>query len=225
MILEISSDEKQKINEMIARQIAGRGITNPQILEAFRRIPRSHFVPKSLKDEAYADQPLPIGSGQTISQPFIVAYMLDALDLRPTDRFLDIGAGSGYAAALASVIVKEVIAVERIASLASKAQDRIHELNLKNVKVISDDVLNVVAEIGSFDAIQSAAAAPEVPEILKRALTLGGRFVLPIQSMSSGAQKLVRIRREANNVFITDSLIDVRFVPFLRGSETEVNSD
>ena len=180
-------------HQMVDTQIRLRGISDPRVLAAFRRVPRHHFVPKHLWDQAYNDYPLPIGEDQTISQPYMVAIMTEALELRETDRVLEIGAGSGYQAAILAELAAEVYTIDRLESLAQAADLALKGLGYKNVKVRVGDGTLGWPEEAPFDAIIVTAGAPQVPRPLTEQLTLGGRLVIPVGDQYS--QTLTRVRR------------------------------
>lgn len=199
---------------MVSRQIAARGITDPRLLEAFRSVPREEFVDAEMAEFAYNDSPLPIGHEQTISQPYIVAYTIDALALRATDRVLEIGAGSGYAAAVLSRLVKEVYTVERLAPLAELARARFARLGYDNVHVLCADGTLGWPEHAPYDAIAVAAGGPEIPKALIAQLRDGGRLVIPVGRTES-SQVLTRAIRESATRFREEPLTEVRFVPLI----------
>ena len=167
---------------MVERQIRRRGIADPAILAAFGEVPRERFVAEDMSEFAYDDGPLPIGEGQTISQPYIVACMIDAAEVTTGERVLEVGAGSGYAAAVLSRIAGEVFAIERHAILARQARERIEALGYANCTVIAGDGMEGLPEEAPFDAILVAARGIEVPEALERQLAIGGRLVIPVGS-------------------------------------------
>lgn len=202
---------------MVTKDLQARGIDDPLLLDAFRAVPRENFVPAGERSFAYADKALPVGSAQTVSQPFVVAVMLDALHLRPTMRLLEVGAGTGYAAAVASHLVSEVVAVERLAPLASAAEERIEQLGLTNVRIRHADGREGWAKQAPYDAILVSAAAEEVPQPLVDQLVEGGRLVAPVGKRGWGQELLVGVKR--NGKLKTQSLLDVAFVPLLRGRE------
>ncbi|MGN6500093.1 MAG: protein-L-isoaspartate(D-aspartate) O-methyltransferase [Tsuneonella sp.] len=204
---------------MVERQIRRRGITDRRILEAFRTVPRERFVPEGLREFAYHDNPLPIGEGQTISQPYIVASMIDAAEVAPGMRVLEVGAGSGYAAAVLSRIAGEVFAVERHAVLAREAAERVAELGYANCHVIAGDGLEGLPEEAPFDAILVAARGEEVPQALKRQLALGGHLVMPVGG--EDVQELRCVERVAEDRWESHDLAPVRFVPLVRGVAPE----
>lgn len=198
---------------MVEFQLARRGIDDERLLEAFRAVPREEFLPKELAEFAYRDTPLPIAEGQTISQPFIVALTIHALGLRGQERVLDIGTGSGYAAAVLSRVAKEVFTVERVEALAEAAQARLTRLGYTNVHVLCADGTLGWPEHAPYEAIAVAAGGPEVPAALRSQLSLGGRMVIPVGSQDS--QSLVRVTRESESQFTEDALTPVRFVPLI----------
>lgn len=199
---------------MVARQIEARGIANPALSAALREVPREAFVPAALAAFAYDDTPLPIEAGQTISQPYIVALMLDSADLRPGARALEIGAGSGYAAAVMSRIADRVIAVERHAELVRFAAARMVRLGYDNVEIVHADGSAGWPEEAPYDAIFAAASGSHVPEALKRQLTIDGTLVMPIGE-ADRVQNLVRVKRIGEKRFSEESLTPVRFVPLI----------
>ncbi|MDQ6679455.1 MAG: protein-L-isoaspartate(D-aspartate) O-methyltransferase, partial [Pseudomonadota bacterium] len=165
---------------MVARQIAGRGITDRRVLEAMRRVPREQFVAPELRRDACADSPLPIGAGQTISQPYIVALMAEAAEIGAGDRVLEVGAGSGYASAVLSLIAAKVYAIERHPSLCDAAQQRLERLGYRNVELRCGDGSVGWPDAAPFDAILVAAGGPKVPAALRQQLAPGGRLVMPV---------------------------------------------
>src|SRR3972149_4103402 len=172
----------QKRMAMVEKDIRGRGVRDPKVLAVMGKVPRHLFVDEYLRDKAYADHPLPIGEGQTISQPYVVALMTEALRLKPTDRVLEIGAGSGYQAAVLAEIVKEVYTIEIRKSLADKAEKRLKEMGYKNVKVKYADGYFGWEEYALFDAIIITAAANHIPPPLIKQLKEGGRLIIPLGS-------------------------------------------
>jgi protein-L-isoaspartate(D-aspartate) O-methyltransferase len=199
---------------MVERQVAARGVRSPLVLDAMRQVPREAFLPDSLKEFAYEDSPLPIEAEQTISQPYIVAYMIEALGLEGGENVLEIGAGSGYAAAVLSRIAGEVYTVERVAELAEKAAARLAGLGYRNVHVLHGDGTRGWPEHAPYDAIAVAAGGPAVPESLKQQLKVGGRLVMPVGN-DPRAQELVRVTRVSETEFTTEDIADVRFVPLI----------
>lgn len=197
---------------MVREQIEARGVTDPRVLDAMRRVPRHLFVPPDYRDLAYSDGPLPIGHGQTISQPYIVAYMTALLRLKGDEKVLEIGTGSGYQAAVLAHLAREVHTVERIPALAEQARRRLEALGLTNVTVhISDGTLGL-PELAPFDAILVTAAAPKVPQSLLDQLADGGRLVIPVGSR--GVQYLERWLRFGDE-FRRQVLDPVAFVPLI----------
>ncbi len=199
---------------MVRTQIAARGVRDPRILEAMRTVPREAFLPPELAEFAYEDHPLPIAEGQTISQPYIVALMTAALQLEPRDRVLEIGTGSGYAAAILGRVAHEVYTIERHGALADLATARLRTLGLDNVHVLHGDGTLGWHEHAPYDAIVVTAGGPEIPEALLAQLAVGGRLVIPIGEEKT-LQQLVRVTREADGSLRRESLGDVRFVPLI----------
>lgn len=192
--------------------LARYGIADPRVLTAMARVPRHAFVPPELRHRAYDDGPLPIGMGQTISQPYMVARMVEALELTGSERVLDIGTGSGYQAAILGELADEVWSVEIIPELAESARECLARLGYANVHVTAADGSVGLARHAPYDAIVVAAASPEVPVPLLEQLCEGGRLVIPVGDRVS--QDLQRIRREPGGA-ITESLLGCRFVPLL----------
>ena len=199
---------------MVDEQLAARGITDARVLEAMRSVPREAFVAASLKADAYADRPLPIEAGQTISQPYIVALMVEAAQLRPQDRALEIGAGSGYASAVMGRLAKEVVAIERHAVLAGLAAQRLRELGVDNVEVRCADGSEGCPDRAPFDAILVAASGPRVPRVLVEQLAPGGRLVMPVGARHE-VQQLVKVTRLAGGGERQETLCGVAFVPLI----------
>jgi protein-L-isoaspartate(D-aspartate) O-methyltransferase len=198
---------------MVERQLKARGIGNGHVLAAMREVPRERFVPERLREFAYEDGPLPIGEEQTISQPYIVALMIEAADVSPGDRVLEVGAGSGYAAAVMSRIADEVYAIERHETLARSAQQRLLEIGYDNVVVIAGDGSGGLPDKAPFDAILVAAGGDKVPEPLKRQLKVGARLVVPVGGESM--QSLLCVTRTGEEEWSEDNLGGVRFVPLI----------
>jgi len=200
--------------EMVERAIAGRGVSDARVLAAMRDLSREPFVPASRRDQAYEDRPLPIGAGQTISQPYIVALMCEALQLTGDERVLEIGTGSGYAAAVLSRLAAQVDTIERIAELAERAADLLAELKVTNVRVHCGDGTLGWPQAAPYDAIVVTAGGPVVPKALLAQLAPGGRLVMPVGS-SRGSQELVRVTRAGQEDYRTESLCAVAFVPLM----------
>ena len=199
---------------MVQRQIADRGIRGSRLLDAFRAVPREAFVPEKVRDFAYDDGPLPIEAEQTISQPYIVAAMIDAAEVSPGDRVLEIGAGSGYAAAVMSRIAAEVIAVERHHELAELARARLARFGYDNVRIVEGDGSEGLPEEAPFEAILCAASGSHVPRALLAQLSVGGILVMPIGEPNA-AQNLVKVARRGEADFEEQDLGPVRFVPLI----------
>ena len=206
--------ERRRRLEMVGRDIAGRGVRDARVLAAMRDVPREAFVPASRRVQAYDDRPLPIGAGQTISQPYIVALMCEALQLKGDERVLEIGTGSGYAAAVLSRLAAKVDTVERIFELAERAKHLLMELKLSNVQVHCGDGTLGWPDAAPYDAIVVTAAGPDVPQALKAQLAPGGRLVMPVGA-SRGSQMLVRVTRTGQDDYRSESLCEVAFVPLL----------
>ncbi|MBU1211575.1 MAG: protein-L-isoaspartate(D-aspartate) O-methyltransferase [Alphaproteobacteria bacterium] len=216
-------DELSELRDrLVSQQVEARGVRDPLVLAAMRTVPREKFVPDDLKEKAYEDSPLPIGARQTISQPYIVAFMVEALALEGGEKVLEIGAGSGYAAAVLSEIASEVFTIERIGQLAEKAAANLAAAGVANVHVRHADGTEGWAEEAPFDAILVSAGAPDVPKSLMRQLRIGGHMVVPVGS-DLRAQELVRITRVDDSEFEREDLADVRFVPLIgkEGFEAE----
>lgn len=199
---------------MVATQIAARGIRSPEVLDAMRAVPREEFVPEHLKKLAYQDSPLPIGSGQTISQPHVVALMIEALALKGGENVLEVGGGSGYAAAVLGRIAGTVCSIERIEQLATSARERLAALGYDNVEMRYGDGTRGCPDKAPFDAIVVAAGTPEIPSALKQQLKIGGRLVIPV-GRNDHFQHLVRITRVAEDRYDEEDLAPVRFVPLI----------
>ncbi len=199
---------------MVERQLRRRGIRDERVLRAMGEVPRERFVPPDARDEAYADRALPIGYGQTISQPYIVALSLELLATEPDDRLLEVGAGSGYAAAVAARLVRDVVAVERVEPLAARAA-RTHEaLGIRNVRVLVGDGTRGVAEHAPYDAILVSAAATRLPLRLYHELAEHGRLVAPVGD--ADGQRLDLVRRGPEGPVVAEGP-PCRFVPLVGG--------
>jgi len=200
---------------MVRTQIEGRGICDPRVLDAMRKVPRHEFVPETFRHDAYEDHPLPIGEEQTISQPYIVAVMLEHLVLLAADRVLEIGTGSGYVTALLSLLSSEVYTVERHARLAASAESTLRRLEYRNVKIKVGDGRQGWTEYAPFDAILVSAATPEMPPTLFAQLREGGRMMAPIGPSSSQDLQLIRKVKGRPEVKILEGC---RFVPLVEGA-------
>jgi protein-L-isoaspartate(D-aspartate) O-methyltransferase len=207
-------DRQPERDRMVEVQIAGRGVTDARVLAAMREVPREAFVPSELAPHAYDDSPLPIAEGQTISQPFIVAAMIEAAGLAPADRVLEVGAGSGYAAAVMSRIARELFTIDRHAPLVKAAQARFDRLGYANIATRIGDGTRGWPEAAPFDAVVVAAAGPAVPPSLRAQLRIGGRLLIPVGD-AEDRQRLVRVVRRGENDFIDEDLGPVRFVPLI----------
>ena len=203
----------EKRERMVEVQIAGRGVRDPAVLAAMARVPREVFVPDDLARLAYADRPLPIGAGQTISQPYIVAAMTEALRLQPRDRVLEVGTGSGYSAAILATIVAEVFTIEIVEDLAESARRRLGDLGYANVHVRHGDGSVGWPEHAPYDAIVVTAGSPDVPPSLLRQLAIDGRLVMPVGPLRS--QRLIRIVRSGEDTYQREVLEEVAFVPLI----------
>jgi protein-L-isoaspartate(D-aspartate) O-methyltransferase len=201
-------------SRMVAQQIASRGVKDERLLQAMSDVPRDRFVPEELRSHAYEDAPLPIGEGQTISQPYIVALMIESAELAPGDRVLEIGAGSGYAAAVMGRIADRVYSIERHESLAEAARLRLKALGCDNVEIVTGDGTQGLARQAPFDAIIAAAGGPDVPCTLLDQLAIGGRLVMPVGT-DPRMQRLVKLTRRADGGFDRQELGAVRFVPLI----------
>ena len=207
-------DMSAERNEMVHDQIEARGVRDPLVLDAMRTVPREEFLPKRLREFAYEDAPLPIAEEQTISQPYIVAFMIEALALKGGERVLEIGTGSGYAAAVLGEIAKEVYTIERIELLADQTSVMLKDMNCLNVHVLHSDGTRGWPEQAPFDAIVVAAGGPTIPEALKSQLKVGGRLVIPVGTTRTN-QELMRVTRVSESKFTTEDIADVRFVPLI----------
>lgn len=199
---------------MVEQHIAARGITDKRVLAAMTAVHREQFVPGDMAQYSYEDHPLPIGLGQTISQPFIVALMAEAAELAPGDRVLEVGTGSGYGAAVVAQLVDEVWTIERLNDLAETARNRLSAEGVQNVRVVVGDGTLGWPDEAPFDAIIVTAGAPAVPIALQEQLSVGGRLILPSGPERKG-QTLLRIRRVSDDRYETEDLGLVRFVPLI----------
>ena len=203
-------DWERERERMVRWQIANRGVRDPAVLAAMGTVPRHEFVPPEYLDLAYADRPLPIGVGQTISQPYIVAYMTEALEPGPDDRVLEVGTGSGYQAAVLAEIVRRVVTLEIEPMLARRAARTLRDLGYKNVAVVAADGRRGLDRAAPFDAILLAAAPARLPEALADQLAEGGRIVGPV---GEGVDQILRRWRRRGDSLDSEDLIPVRFVP------------
>jgi len=203
-------------NDMVDTQIKARGIDDERVLQAMRDVPRHNFVPQEELSGAYDDNPLPIGYGQTISQPYIVAYMTAMLSLHGNERVLEIGTGSGYQAAVLSVLTKEVFSIEIVEPLCQQARTKLDSLGYKNVRVLCGDGYQGWPEHAPFDAVIITAAAKEIPDPLVEQLKVSGRLIMPVGAFF---QELVLLRKKADGKIETSKLIPVRFVPMTGEAE------
>jgi len=200
--------------------LRGRGISDQAVLRAMDEVPREHFVEPDFEAAAYADRALPISCGQTISQPYVVAYMTEQLALRPQHRVLEVGTGSGYQAAVLSRLAREVVSIERYRTLADKARERLASLGYDNVEVVAGDGFAGVPARAPFDRIIVTAAAEDVPPALVDQLAVGGIMVLPL-GPHDGPQSIVKLTKTPTGVE-RETLIGVRFVPLLPGQAQEL---
>jgi protein-L-isoaspartate(D-aspartate) O-methyltransferase len=199
---------------MIDRHLKRRGITDQRILDAFLAVPREEFVAEEYAHLAYGDHPLPIEAGQTISQPYIVGLMIEAAGIKPGDTVLEVGAGSGYAAAVISRIAAQVIAIERQHDLIDIARQRMHRLGYENVEIVEGDGTKGCRDRAPFDAILAAASGSHVPRPLIEQLAPGGRIVMPVGD-PGWVQELVKVTKEEDGILKQENLGGVRFVPLI----------
>jgi protein-L-isoaspartate(D-aspartate) O-methyltransferase len=200
--------------QMVAGQLRARGISSQRVLDVMLRVPRHRFVPDRYQDQAYEDHPLPLGEGQTISQPYIVASMLEALNLQTTDKVLEVGTGSGYVAALLGELVAQVFSVERHAALASGARQTIAKLGYRNVEVLLGDGSQGLPQHQPFDAIIVSAAAAHLPAALLAQLADGGRMIIPIGGADAQQLQLIRWEKGTSHTSLREPC---RFVPLIAG--------
>jgi protein-L-isoaspartate(D-aspartate) O-methyltransferase len=208
------ADLRARRAEMVERQIRQRDVTNPRVLDAMRAVPREQFVPQALASQAYDDGPLPIGFGQTISQPYIVAYMTEVLDAAPSHKVLEIGTGSGYQAAILGELVREVYTIEIVPELAQRAETTLRALKKTNVHVRAGDGYAGWPEQAPFDRIMVTAAPEELPRPLVEQLAPNGRLVVPVGAQG-GPQWITVVEKTAMGV-VERRTIPVQFVPFTR---------
>lgn len=198
---------------MVKQQIIDRGIKDSRVIEAMLEVPRDMFVPDSLKQYAYEDRPLPIGFGQTISQPFMVAFLAESGKIKSTDKILEIGTGCGYQAAIISKLSKEVHTVEIIQSLAKQSKQRLKDLKYNNINVYCHDGYEGLIEKSPFDVIIATAAPEIIPETLTAQLAEKGRMVIPVGKLEQEIIRITKSRGKLNK----ESLLPVRFVPMVKG--------
>ncbi|MDZ7340411.1 MAG: protein-L-isoaspartate(D-aspartate) O-methyltransferase [candidate division KSB1 bacterium] len=196
--------------QMVQQQIAERGVRDTLVLNAMRKVPRHLFVPNYLMTQAYIDSPLPIGEGQTISQPYIVAFMTEALKLKGNERVLEIGTGSGYQAAILAEIAKEVYTIEIVPILGRRSSELLQKMGYKNIHVIIGDGYRGLVEKAPFDAIIVTAAPDHIPQPLVDQLKAGGRLIIPVGNLE---QELILIEKKADGAVTKKSILPVRFVP------------
>jgi protein-L-isoaspartate(D-aspartate) O-methyltransferase len=213
------ADDVERMEFQLA--LRRRGISDQAVLRAMEEVPRENFVAPGFTDSAYADQALPIDCGQTISQPFVVAYMTEQLEVGPQHRILEIGTGSGYQAAVLSRLAHEVVTIERYRTLADTARERLQTLGYTNVTVRLGDGMAGAPDLAPFDRIMVTAAAEDVPDALVAQLTAGGKMVLPVGPRHD-AQYLVKLTKQADGELTHEELIAVRFVPLLPGQAREL---
>jgi protein-L-isoaspartate(D-aspartate) O-methyltransferase len=213
------ADDVERMEFQLA--LRRRGISDQAVLRAMEEVPRENFVAPGFTDSAYADQALPIDCGQTISQPFVVAYMTEQLEVGPQHSILEIGSGSGYQAAILSRLAREVVTIERYRTLADTARKRLQTLGCMNVTVRLGDGMAGAPDLAPFDRIMVTAAAEVVPDALVAQLTAGGKMVLPVGPRHD-AQYLVKLTKQADGELTREELIAVRFVPLLPGQAREL---
>ena len=199
---------------MVAQQLKGRDITDPRVLAALGKVPRERFVPEDLRSLAYEDHPLPIGRGQTISQPYIVALMTQWAEIKPGDKVLEVGTGSGYQAAVLAELTDRVFTIELLPQLAEAARTRLHDLGYGRVQVHSGDGYKGWPQEAPFDAILVTATAKEVPPALKEELKEGGRLVIPV-GLPDSVQELLLLRKVKGDLK-EEQRVPVRFVPLVK---------
>ena len=213
-MVETMTDFAREREAMVERQMRRRGISETRILEAFMVVPRESFVGDEQAQFAYGDHPLPIEAGQTISQPYIVALMIQAAQIGPGDRVLEVGAGSGYAAAVISRIAARVIAIERQHELVEVARERLRRLGYDDVEIAEGDGTKGWREEAPYDVILAAASGSHVPEALIAQLAPGGRLVMPVGNPGS-IQELVKVTKQLDGILKQENLGGVRFVPLI----------
>jgi protein-L-isoaspartate(D-aspartate) O-methyltransferase len=218
IVAAINADDVERMEFQLT--LRRRGISDQAVLRAMDEVPREHFVTAEFGDSAYADQALPIACGQTISQPYVVAYMTEQLEVEPKHRVLEVGTGSGYQAAILSRLAREVVSIERYRTLADSARERLKTLGYSNVAVIAGDGFAGAPGSAPFDRVIVTAAAEDIPEALVEQLAEGGKMVLPL-GPRDGTQHIVKLSKAASGL-TRQNLIAVRFVPLLRGQAREL---
>jgi protein-L-isoaspartate(D-aspartate) O-methyltransferase len=218
-VAEVPAADIERMEFQLA--LRRRGISDQAVLRAMDEVPREYFVSPDFADSAYADRALPIACGQTISQPYVVAYMTEQLDIEPQHRVLEIGTGSGYQTAILSRLAREVVSIERYRTLADTASDRLKTLGYSNVVILVGDGADGLSRTPPFDRIMVTAAAEEVPERLVTQLAVGGKMLLPL-GPHNGPQRLVKLTKEASGELTRENLVAVRFVPLLPGKAREL---
>ena len=211
----MTRDYQSERDRMVEFQIAGRGIRDERVLQAMRLVPRECFVDEHLARFAHDDGPLPIGAGQTVSQPFMVAWMIEAAGVGPGDAVLEVGTGSGYAAAVLAQVAASVHSIERLEPLTRAARERLDALGYRGIHLRSGDGTLGWPEAAPFDAILVAAAGPEVPPPLKQQLRVGGRLLMPLDLAGGAGQQLLRVLRRGEDEFEQEVLGGVAFVPLI----------
>jgi protein-L-isoaspartate(D-aspartate) O-methyltransferase len=218
-VAEVPAADVERMEFQLA--LRRRGISDKAVLRAMDEVPREYFVDAAFVENAYADQALPIACGQTISQPYVVAYMTEQLDVEPRHRVLEIGTGSGYQAAILSRMAREVTSIERYRTLADTARDRLRTLGYTNVTILIGDGAAGMTHTAPFDRIMVTAAAEDIPQPLVALLADDGKMMLPI-GPRNGAQRLVKLTKLPNGELARDDLVAVRFVPLLPGKAREL---
>jgi protein-L-isoaspartate(D-aspartate) O-methyltransferase len=214
-----AADDVERMEFQLA--LRRRGISDQAVLRAMEEVPRENFVAPDFTESAYADQALPIACGQTISQPFVVAYMTEQLEVGPQHRVLEIGTGSGYQAAVLSRLARQVVTIERYRTLAESARERLMALGCDNVTVRLGDGMAGAPDLAPFDRIMVTAAAEDIPGALVAQLAEGGKMILPVGPRHD-AQYLVKLTKQAGGELMREELIAVRFVPLLAGQAREL---
>ena len=214
---EETGDSRRQRALMVRQQIVERGITDEGVLKAMKKVPRHCFVPQRHRALSYADQPLPIGKGQTISQPYIVAFMTEALKLKPDDKLLEVGTGSGYQAAVLAELVSEVYTIELIESLGKRARQVLDELSYRNIHSKIGDGYKGWPEMAPFDAIIVTCAPERVPQTLIEQLREGGRMIIPVGRTGAVQRLVMGVKKKGR--LETEAVMLVRFVPMIKGRD------